>query len=105
MTQSPLHQRALGIREKALGPDHPDVASSLNNLAALYHTQGRYAEAESPCQRALGIREKALGPDHPDVGPVLENYAVLLRKLDRVTEAESMDMRAQAIGMRLASQK
>ena len=32
----PLYQRALGIREKALGPEHPDVARSLNNLAVLY---------------------------------------------------------------------
>ena len=32
----PLFKRALVIREKALGPDHSDVAQSLNNLAALY---------------------------------------------------------------------
>ena len=32
----PLYERALAIREKALGPDHPDVATSLNNLAVLY---------------------------------------------------------------------
>lgn len=31
----PLFTRALAIREKALGPEHPDVASSLNNLAVL----------------------------------------------------------------------
>jgi Tetratricopeptide repeat len=33
----PLYQRPLAIREKALGPEHPDVAASLNNLAWLYH--------------------------------------------------------------------
>jgi tetratricopeptide (TPR) repeat protein len=38
----PRFQRALEIREKALGPEHPDVAQSLNNLAGLYHDQGRY---------------------------------------------------------------
>jgi len=32
----PLYNRALAIREKALGPEHPDVATSLNNLAMLY---------------------------------------------------------------------
>ena len=37
----PLYQRALAIREKALGPDHPSTATSLNNLAALYLAQGR----------------------------------------------------------------
>jgi hypothetical protein len=37
----PLYQRALRIRETALGPDHPDVALSLNNLAELYHAPGQ----------------------------------------------------------------
>jgi hypothetical protein len=30
-----FHKRGLVIREKALGPDHPDVANSLNNLSEL----------------------------------------------------------------------
>jgi len=34
------------MTKKALGPDHPDVATSINNLAELYDNQGRYAEAE-----------------------------------------------------------
>src|SRR5262245_576288 len=42
----PLARRALAIREKALGPEHPEVGGSLNNLASLYQAQGRYAEAE-----------------------------------------------------------
>jgi tetratricopeptide (TPR) repeat protein len=41
----PLAQRALAILEKSLGPDHPNVAASLNNLAGLYGNQGRWAEA------------------------------------------------------------
>jgi tetratricopeptide (TPR) repeat protein len=49
----PLAQRALSIREKALGPDHPDLASSLENLAALYSTQQRYADAEPLYKRSL----------------------------------------------------
>ena len=39
-------RRALTILEKALGPEHPDVAHSLNNLARLCHAQGQYAEAQ-----------------------------------------------------------
>jgi hypothetical protein len=39
----PLYKRSLAINERALGPDHPDVALSLNNLAQLYQAQGRYA--------------------------------------------------------------
>ena len=51
----PLYQRALAIREKALGAAHPQVAMSLNNLAEFYDNQGRYAKAEPLYQRALAI--------------------------------------------------
>ncbi|CAN0422393.1 unnamed protein product, partial [Ectocarpus sp. 13 AM-2016] len=62
----PLYIRAIAIREKALGPDHPDVASCLKNLADPLQSQGKYDEAEPLYIRAIAIREKALGPDHPD---------------------------------------
>ena len=55
----PLYKRALSICEKALGPDHPFVAQSLNNLAELYAIQGRYAEAEPLFKRSLAIRKGA----------------------------------------------
>ena len=83
--------------EKTLGPVHTDVAQSLNNLAALYYVQGKYAEAEPLFQRALKIREKALGPDHPNVATGLENYAALLRKMGREAKAEPLEARARAI--------
>jgi CHAT domain-containing protein len=43
----------LAIREKALGPDHPDVGLSLNNLAALHRAQGRYADALPIVKRTI----------------------------------------------------
>ena len=39
----PLAEKALAIQEKVLGKEHPDVATSLNNLAALYQSQGNYS--------------------------------------------------------------
>ena len=69
-----MYQRSLAIFEKALGPEHPDVATNLNNLAALYSDQSRYAEAEPLYQQALAIRDWALGhipikgiPKHTDM--------------------------------------
>ena len=35
----PLYKRALAIRKETLGPQHPQVAASLNNLALLLQTQ------------------------------------------------------------------
>ena len=69
---------ALAIDEKALGPDHPDVATILNNLGELLWDKGDYAGAEPLIRQALGIGEKALGPDHPDVAIRLNNLAELL---------------------------
>lgn len=76
----PLYQRALAIKEKALGPEHPLVATSLNNLAAPYDDQGQYAQAEPLYQRALAILEKALGPEHPAEAASLENAAMLRKR-------------------------
>ena len=79
----PLYQRALKIGEQQLGPDHPDVAHPLNNLANLYSEQGKYRDAEPLYQRALTIREQQLGPDHPYTKRVRENLARLLRDKEK----------------------
>jgi hypothetical protein len=47
------------MREAMLGPAHPDVAVSLNDLGNFYFTHGRLSEAELLYQQALEIMEKA----------------------------------------------
>ncbi len=69
----PLNLRALAIREKTLGPDHPDVAKTLNNLAWIYGVREDYAKAESFYRRSLAIQENALGKNHPDVASTLND--------------------------------
>jgi len=93
------------VVEKTFGPDHPDVAAILNNLAELYGAQSRYAEAEPLFRRALTIREKALGPDHPKVATLLESYAAMLAKMDRTAEAETLEARAKAIRAKREQEK
>ncbi len=93
----PLYQRSLGISEKVLGPDHPEVATTLNNLASLHESQGRYEEAEPLYQRSLAISEKALGPDHPEVATTLNNLAGLYKSQGRYGEAEPLYQRSLAI--------
>jgi tetratricopeptide (TPR) repeat protein len=92
-----LYQRSLKIYEKSLGPEHPDVATSLNNLAELYRIQGQYGKAEPLYQRSLKIWEKSLGPDHPDVATSLKNYAELLSQTGRTKEASRLADRARII--------
>ena len=63
----PLFRKALAIREKVLGPDHPDTARSNGDLAVTLKWLKRFDEAELLYRRALAIREKAFGPDSGDV--------------------------------------
>jgi hypothetical protein len=62
----PLLERALAIWEKVLGPEHPNVAAGLNNLALLLRDQGDLAGSRPLFERALAICEKVLGPEHPN---------------------------------------
>ncbi len=48
-------RRALAIDEKSLGPEHPNVAQCLNNLAYLRAERGDWAEAARLHQRAKPI--------------------------------------------------
>jgi tetratricopeptide (TPR) repeat protein len=93
----PLLERALAIREKALGPEHPDTATSLNNFARLLKEQGDLAAARPLVERALAIREKALGPEHPDTATSLNDLALLLKEQGNLAAARPLNERALAI--------
>lgn len=82
-----LYQRALAIQEQAFGAIHSDVALSLNNLAGLYRSQGKNAEANSLFQQALKILEEIWGSEHPTTKLVRGNYEVLLKKMENEKKA------------------
>jgi tetratricopeptide (TPR) repeat protein len=90
-------QKALQVAEQNVGPDHPDVATTLNNLALLYDNQGDPAKAEPLYERSLAISQKALGPDHPDVAGSLNNLAELYRTQGNFARAEPLYERALEI--------
>ena len=85
-----MMRRALAIEEKSLGTEHPRVAMSLNNLAALFGATNRLSEAEPLMRRALAIEEKSLGTEHPDVAILLNNLGQLLQATNRLSEAEPL---------------
>ena len=70
-----MKRRALAIDEKSYGPEHPNVATDLNNLAQLLKATNRLEQAEPLMRRALAIDEKSYGPEHPNVAIDLNNLA------------------------------
>ena len=93
----PYFERCLTLSEQRFGPNHPDVATSLNNLAGLYRAQGKYGEAEPLYRRSLAIWEKQLGENHPDVATSLNNLAALYDSQGKYAEAEPLYRRSLLI--------
>jgi tetratricopeptide (TPR) repeat protein len=73
----PLARRGLAIRERLLGPNHPDVAADLAALAPILDGLLKRQEAAEMLLRAIGILERAYGPDHYDIAVALNNLAAL----------------------------
>lgn len=89
----PLARRVAEIREQALGPDHLNVAFSLESVIAILMAKRKYDEAGEIYQRVVGIKEKTLGETHRDVGSTLEKYACLLWAKGKRAEANKIEKR------------
>ncbi len=76
-------ERSLAIREKELGANHPNTAVSLNNLAGLYESTGRYTEAEPLYVRAVEIVENNLGINHPSTQIFRTNLQIIRQQLEQ----------------------
>jgi esterase/lipase superfamily enzyme len=92
-----LFEKALAIRETALGPDNLLVADALLQLAYFYQAQRRHQDAEAAFKRALAIREKSFGPDSREIIASLEALAGLYEATGRKAEADQLWARVHAI--------
>ena len=79
------------------GDNYPNITENLNNLAKLYQSQGRYAEAEPLYLQALELRKRLLGENHPSVAISLNNLAKLYNSQGKYEEAEPLYLQALAI--------
>jgi CHAT domain-containing protein len=86
-------------------PDgHPDLAQSLNNMAAVLWAGGKSAEAETLLRDALAMRRRLSTGDHPELAVGLTNLASLLYAQGRYAEAEPPFQEALAMRRRLFQQ-
>jgi tetratricopeptide (TPR) repeat protein len=88
---------ALQLAPRVYGPEDPNTATIVNNLADMYCAMGQYAQAEPLYQRSLKIRESKLGANHPDVAQSLNNLAQLYQAMGQYAHAESLFKRSLKI--------
>ena len=67
-------ERALALKERNLGSEHVEVASTLHNLALVIGKGGDDEEARGILERAIAIREAIAGPDNQGVTIPLLTY-------------------------------
>jgi len=93
----PWKVQCVEVARARLGNQHPDTATSLNNLALLYKSQGKNGEAEPLFLEALAIDRANLPPNHPDLATHLNNLAGLYESQGKNGEAEPLYLEALAI--------
>jgi serine/threonine protein kinase len=81
------HQRALSLRLKHLGPDHPETLKSMVSLAQDYDTDGRHSEALKLYEQTLKLCEVRLGPNNSETLWSMRGLARCLLQEGRVAEA------------------
>jgi tetratricopeptide (TPR) repeat protein len=71
------YKKARTIYERVLGTDHPDTATTYNDIAGVYYSQGEYARALEWYEKARTIKERVLGTDHPSTATTYNNIALV----------------------------
>lgn len=92
--------KTLVIREEKLPENHPDIASSLNNVGCAYGKLGGDKGYEIECEyclKALAIREKVLPENHPDIATSLNNIGYAYCELGDPKEALKYLLKALTI--------
>ena len=92
--QQGRHEDAMAMQESALEcfrrvlpPNHPDIGTSMSNLANTYSALGRHEDALAMEQSALEFRRRVLPPNHPDIGTSMNNLANTYSALGRHEDA------------------
>ena len=90
----PLLRRSLELRERILGPDHPDTLAGSDDLGEMLFLKGEQHLVEPYFRRALEGRERVLGADHPDTLTSVNNMALLMSHQGDDSAAEPLLRRA-----------
>jgi len=98
-----LQRQSMEIRQRVLGPEHPDTLNSMSDLALVLDHEGHYAEAEKLEREALAISRRVLGPEHRDTLKSMDHVASVMIEEAHYAEGEklereTLDIRRRVLG-------
>jgi tetratricopeptide (TPR) repeat protein len=86
----PLFERALELRRRVLGEEHPDTLTSASNLALNLWGLGRYEAARRLNEDTLARSRRVLGEEHPDTLNSASNLVADLWSLGQYEAARQL---------------
>ena len=92
-----LRRETLRQRKDLLGPEHPDYALNLRDIAAAQAWLGDYAGAEKNYREALSLLTRSLGAEHPQVGHLWSGLGTVLQNRGEYADALDAQQRALAL--------
>ena len=100
-----LLKRAVEMRTRILGEEHPDTLTSMNNLAYTYSDQGKWEEAKKLQVQDLEIAKRVLGEEHPDTLTSMSNLASTYSDQGKWEEAEKLGVQVLEIAKRVLGEE
>ncbi len=92
-----LVERAVALRERRLGREHPDTLDAIGELADVYASLGAVADAEALYREALAASELAAGEEASRTAAHQDRFGSFLSQQGRHEEAAMLLQRALAI--------
>ncbi len=84
-------RKALAIRTRLQGPEHPDTLDTLERLATgLCRSSAKFAESEELYRRVLTLRQTDPGPDDPKTLATMDQLLWVLMHRKHYSEAEQL---------------
>ncbi|MFO0974167.1 MAG: tetratricopeptide repeat protein [Phycisphaerae bacterium] len=83
-------RRAVELRKSLFKGDHPSIALSMDNRAAILRAGGKFREADEVSRAAIEMFRRMSPPDHPEIATALNTRAQILADLDQLDAAEKL---------------
>ncbi|KAL8907713.1 MAG: hypothetical protein Q9171_005754 [Xanthocarpia ochracea] len=87
-----MHRQTYERRKAAIGEEHPDTLTSMNNLASIYLNQGRWKDAQGLEEGVLETRKRVSGEEHLDTLISMNNLASTYWRQGRWKEAKGLQV-------------
>jgi tetratricopeptide (TPR) repeat protein len=90
-------EKALKIRQEVLGENHPDTATSYDNVGNTYSRLEKHDKALEYQKNSLNIRQEMLGETHPDTSISYNNISSTYSCLEKHNKAQEYQEKALKI--------